>query len=527
MRRPITILTGLILLLAAATAFADGFAVPDDARRLLPGETTAVVAVASLDEVLDEIVTLAHRFDPDSDVQRDSILADMGDDFATLAELVDPRRPLFLAGSLADPMAGTEPPLVFVLPKAAGADLAKLPAAATRHGPALTEGGYFAISSIPGYVPGPAASDLAAHLPAGVVSVSLDLGTVVTDYGAFLEMGLAGIPTRPNGTPPNDTGAMTEDEAAAMAEALRAIAASVERLDLALGRRDNLFTSHLGLGVKPGSALDAGPQPAFATALDLTGALPADATLWQVVALDQTRIFASFRDYYLVSLGQSLGGLSGPQREAYEAWVADYLDAMDLWARPLAAGLTPDGESMLSHAVMAHDDPAAALDRLAALIDGLGSLDIGYQLTPRDPSELAGVPFRSWDIAFDLARFEAAMPDAGNPAMTGAARMQAEQLVSIMRKVVPRIQLGAGRDHLYFAATTDTDDLAKMVRRIEKGDFGRPRADVSRVAAAAGPACRQVVVGDLHGLMQWVTDIMSEIDADEKATLLAHPIPFE
>ncbi len=517
---PIILLLLVSLTTVPAALAAATFDLPADVQKLLPNEPAAIVVVSSVNELADQYVAVLAAFDEGGD-SRAELVASFGQLVPGFLDFVDLDKPFVFVAGLPNPMAGGEPPFTYIVPMNpgfAGRDTLMANSDFVGH---ASEGDYQAFSSDPLYAPGTELPALTEHLSAGIVSASLDLRMVVENFGPFLEMGLAGIPTRSDMNPEG----LTTEEAQAMATTLREVMASVSRLDLALGRDGNLITWHTGLGVIPGTALDAGPQPNFARAVDLTGALPADVDFLQVIALDQTRIFATFRDYYLIMLTGAVSGMEPEQAARYSAWVENYLTSMDLWASPMAAALRMDQAGMAAHAIMEPTDAEAALDKLTEIINGMTELGIGYTLTQRKDEEISGVKFRAWDIDFDLAQFEAVMPNESSPSMSGTDRMQAEQMVSILRKIMPVVYLGTKDGRLFMASDADTDALARMVKAADKK--GKPVVAVTDAAAKAGPACQQVITGDMLALINWVTELMEEVDNEQRILIDGNPIPFE
>jgi hypothetical protein len=103
--------------------------------------------------------------------------------------------------------------------------------------------------------------------------------------------------------------------------------------------------------------------------------------------------------------------------------------------------------------------------------------------------------------------------------------MQAEQMVSILRKVMPRIYIGAKDGKVFLASDDDTEALAQTVKRA--GKRGKSNREVADIARDAGPGCQQVVTGDLLAILNWVTELMEELDAEERVVFEGNPIPFQ
>lgn len=521
----------LVLLLAigsvaAPSVFAAGnFELPLDLQSLLPEQIAAVVAISSTNEFADQYEELLTAMNEDEEISREDVFElfdHVADNFTTYVNL---DRPLVMAVGLPDMMGGGDPPFTIILPVREGIEEVAELSEDDEFAKSVFEGEYLALSTDPAYTPSQITPSLVEHLPAGVLSGTLDLESVILNFRPFVEMGLAGIPTRPEGAPTDSIPGFSIEEATALAETVRKVMDSATRLDLSLDRDRDLVTWHTGLGVKPGSALDPGPQPDFERALALTAALPEDQDFLQVLALDQTRMFTHFQDYYLIMMKNSLGGMSDDQADRYGAWVEKFIASMELWAQPMAAALHMEENSMAVVAVMESDDAEAAVAELSEILTGMNELGIGYALTRRDDEKVAGADFHVWDVDIDLAQFEAVMPHHEGPAMTGTARMQAEQVVSILRKVMPRIYVGNKDGRVFMASDGDPEALARTVKRA--GKRSQPVHAVADIAAKAGPGCQQIVTGDLLAILNWVTELMEELDEEQRVVFAGNPIPFQ
>ena len=142
-----------------------------------------------------------------------------------------------------------------------------------------------------------------------MVTARFDLEMILGDFGPMVEVGLTNMPM---GSADSDTSVT-----AAMFDMTRTIMASSLRLDLALRIEGETLTLHSGYAVTPGSPLDPGPQPSFEDALQLTRLLPAGGNIIQTMAMDQTRQFEVFKDYYLANMNKAVAGMPPEQGDAY------------------------------------------------------------------------------------------------------------------------------------------------------------------------------------------------------------------
>ncbi len=523
-------ITGLIalcagLLLSGSSLAGDRFALPEDMQKLLPADATAIIAVSSVNELADLYLSVLMVVDEDNTASTSDVTGFMNELLPSFKTVVDLDRPLLVVAGLPNLMGGGEPPFTFILPMRSDfEDFSSLQAGGS-YAHFAFEGNYLAASNEPSYAPAPTPPNLAQYVPDGVITMTLDLETVITNYRPIAEMGLASIPTRLDGEPANDQVAFSQAEAQAMGKAANLLMDSITRLDLGLGRDGDLIKWYSGMGFKAGSALDPGPQPAFESALELTRALPAGSDFTTVIAMDQTGVFESFQELYLISMRSALQEMEPDQATRYSAWVEDYLAAADIWANPMAAALRLDEAGVAAHMVMESADADAHFESLTNILTGVHELEIGYSLIRLDDVKIDGVKFRSWDIEFDLDQFETVMPQTPAPSLVGTERLQAEQMTSILRKIMPRIYLGTKGDKLFMASDADTEALAEMVKAT--GKRGQPMADVARIARNGGPDCQQVITGDWLAIIKWVTDLLEDMDQDDQVVFADNPVPFE
>ena len=524
---------GFILVLALGQGLAvaaENFRLPDDLLQLLPADPALLVAVSSADELSREWNRMAALMDPEGDPERIDVSDMMADLVPHYEEIADTDRPVAVSMDFTPLMMGQEPYFtVFVPLKASftGRDSLGLDTVKTV---TVVKGDYAAISTAPGYTPAEVPPAFAAGLLDGVMSASIDLESVLATYGPFVEMGLAGIPVAsaiPDTTASGDIVAapgMSAEEVEALKEMIRSLMDSARRFDMSLDVEGDRLRYAINFTVLPDSPLDPGPQPDFDEALALTRLLPEGEDILQVVALDQTRQFEVFRPFYEANMKREIAQLDAEQAEKYAAWFQEYLGMVDLWAHPLASALAVSEDGMMAQVVMKTDDAAGDLERLAAMFEGLSAADIGISLEALPSVKVAGTEVRNWKVAYDESKLKGFSGTPQSPQLTGMGRMQAEQMSAFLRKVVPGVHLAAKDDLLFISADNGTAALAGMIATA--GKRGKPRADAARIAKEAGPGVQQVVSGDLLAILNWVTEMMEDLDQKERDTIAGNPIPF-
>jgi len=516
------IFAGCLILLTVGTAWSadDTFPMPGDMQKLMPADPAIIFAVTSLNDLDRQWQLIEEMLDDGTgDDEEIDLVAMLKEQIPHFDEYGDPDRPLAIAAGLPNMMGGEEPKIIFIVPVME--NFAGREELGNERVDIIFEGDYLAISNASSstsvYTPAAELPKLAQSLSPGFVTASFDLELILGAFGPMVEMGLANMPM---GSADPDT-----LEAAAMSDMVRTIMASSLRLDLALRVEGETLTLHSGYAVTPGSPLDPGPQPSFEDALQLTRLLPAGGNIIQTMAMDQTRQFEVFKGYYLASMNKAVAGMPPEQGAVYMAWVENYIASADLFANPLAASLKMSHEGMTANMVMECADATATLERFAGLFDGLTAADIGIRLKKMPTGKVAGADVRSWVVEYDEEKLAELYPQPTNPQLSGADRLQAEQMIAILRKIIPNINMAARGDYMILSADTDPGNLAHMIQMAGQRR-GAANPEVAAVATKSGPACQQVVVGDLMAILSWVTEWMEELNEEEYATMQGNPIPF-
>ncbi len=516
------IFVGCLILLTAGTVWSadDTFPMSGDMLKLMPAEPAFIFAITSMNDLDRQWRLIEEMFDDGTgDDEKIDLVAMLKEQIPHFDEYGDPGRPMAVAVGLPNFMGGEEPKIIFIVPIMEG--FIGREELGNERVDIVFEGDYLAISgassSASGYTPAAEIPELALNLSPGFVSASFDLEMILGAFGPLVEMGLANMSM---GSAEPDT-----TEAAVIRDMARTIMVSSLRLDLAFRVEGEALTLHSGYAVAPGSPLDPGPQPSFEDALQLTRLLPTGGNIIQTMAMDQTRQFEVFKGYYMASMNKMVAGMPPEQGAAYLAWVEDYVASVDLFANPLAASMKMSHEGMTANMVMECADAPAALERFAGLFDGLSATDIGIRLKKMPTGKVAGAEVRSWVVKYDEEKLAQLNPQSMNPQLSGANRLQAEQMIAILRKITPNINMAARGDYLILSADSNPANLAHMIQMAGQRR-GAANPEVAAIAAKSGPACQQVVVGDLMAILSWVTEWMEELNEEEYATMQGNPIPF-
>lgn len=209
----------------------------NDAAWLVPPDATIVVRLESTqawNELVRAFAPLAgEAAQHDLQAVLDGLASPATQGVKAATPRLDPARPLYLALTL-DPSAGQF--VTLVAPVTNGQPFRFQPSV----GPTtnVVHGGYTGVSNRPGYAANAAPNALLAELRAGLVSVHLDLATLIAAYRPLIDMGLGQFETMLDQAPVDDE--MPFDVQPLMGvylDAARALVNGADSLDLLLERR--------------------------------------------------------------------------------------------------------------------------------------------------------------------------------------------------------------------------------------------------------------------------------------------------
>lgn len=526
-------LAAILVLTAVLTLAAGGcrtdessapFALPDDLLALLPPEPTVVFAVAGLDAVDAVRVELAGETGGDPLLPPDAIAkldlrAVLDEQLPGSSDLIAPGLPLAFA-LIAPPPGAMAPKVTVLLPlRDPEAELPDLPAEISvpvRHGV------YVALSTDPAFAPAETPPALARGLQPGLMTCAVDLAALMELYRPVVETGLSALTMAGQMDAEAEGDRMTPEEAASVAETLRSLLDAVRRLDLAVDLAAGEVRLAGFLGVTAGSVLEPAAQPDFGVALELSGFLPPDADLLEVLAMDQSRQMDLYRDLQRLNMRQYGDAVPADKQAALEDWLLAIYDLDEMFACPAAAAadFTPEGMQVL--AVLRPQDPAAVTQTVAEQFAVVSQFGFGIVFAPEEAADVGGHAVRRWRIEFDaaaLAELESEDPGSGDA-------LEAAQMVMLLQDLLPRMMLAEVGPHIVFGATEDDAAFADLVARVDRGDAARPDPRAAAAARAAGPDCQEVVLGDLAPMLNWLAATMDRFGGDGGLPSFDTPLPF-
>ena len=518
----------LAALLAGATGCkraSDDSALPADLLALLPADPTVVISLSSLDDWEVRRQALADSTGgppllPGGALAEIDLAAIFAEQLPAAAAVAATDRPLVLAVGLPAPLTN-QLDVVFVFPVAGDTEVGEL-ADGEPFRSQLSSGKYLALATSAAYTPADSVPALARDRLPGLVSVAVDLEGVVAMYRPLVVMGLAAMAAMP---PHEDTDGpaqvLTPAEAAALAKMTGDLMDSVRRQDLALDLDDEELDLAWRLDLIPGSPLDPGPQPDFARALALTGALPADAPVKMAAAVDQTRQVDVFSDYYLAAMGKDLARLPEDLARGIEEWFTGYLETYGYVNVPLAssAGIGPEGVDLTM--ILAAADPAGLREHFARQLTILGNLGVGLTVTAVEDQDLGGVAVHGWHLDWDDAVLTAivAQADSAQVAPTGGELLQT---MNLLRRLTPDLWLAEVGELLVLTTTTDDTELAARLAAVQAPSGPDPQ--LAALAKAGGEHTIEVFRGDVAQILAMVFEVMHDADPELTAELRSRPM---
>ncbi len=506
----------LSLVAVAACPNAAGAGYPDDLEALLPADAQFVAAVTSLGELEREL----NSFVPEGEDPLD--LAALIDEAAPgLSAHVDDSRPLAMVVTVSSAVMMDVPPAVtWIVPVVDdGLDTSTLPADVTLV--TAKWGTYQAVSTDPTYEPGAAITPLARGMAPGLLSLSIDLEAMSEIaqpmVPVFLGMAAMRAPA-PEGQDEGPEPAISNEQVSCLTELSDIVMASLRRLDLAFDLDADMIAVRGSWGMVPGSALAPTAQPDFDAALALSGLLPADASVVEVLAVDctpQVDFYAS-----LVELGMMEdAGYDLEAQETFAALLDTYRKVLAASATPMAASVSIRDDAMVCTWAMQDDEVGEIAELWTTMMEQYGSLDMGFEVQPLAETKIDGHAVRRWACAFDPLKL-AANEGRHTPDPEELAALQ-----QMMTSIFPGYQMCVIDDVALSTSLGADDDLAAMIAGLDR--HAAPHALAARVAAGAGDDCQLVYAGDISAIFGWIMTLVGTMEPDAELPAITGELPVE
>jgi hypothetical protein len=515
-----------VVFLCASLADVQAGDLPDQLTKLLPDNAEVVLLVPSLNEaqrLWDEVRVLVTEIDPEEGEDMPPFAELLGSIPEPYGEALDWTRPLALGINVPNMMAGQQANYSIALPVLkSDADWQGL-SQMVQMPTVMEQDGYLLISSLPEYTPGQGPTDLLSNLAAGTVQAAVDMEKLWAVFGPMVDFGLA-MAAQPKAGPDGQPAepAMSQEETQAMAQMVRDFFSSADILSLGLDMRQGHALLSESLLVLAGSPLVPGPQPDFNEALELSRLLPREADWTMVSAVDLPGLIEIYKDFYAVSLTESMSKLGGEQAFPMETFLESYFQLIEMTMAPTALTVDMDHDRMASRMVIKTD---RAAEYMALQEQIMEQVSTGFQfMVPQrvDGLKVDGQKVIAWDFTWDSdALLKMAGADMAADEETTAALTT---MTELYQKLLPGTRTVVKDDLILMTMDQDLDALADMIKK-SKQRRGAPNPELVRLAKQGGSDCQAVFTGDLAPLLDMVFEIMEEFSDEEMPALNMEPIP--
>ena len=508
----------LSVLLIATLALASSPAPPPTPihDHLLPEAPTAVVTLRSVDDLHALWAEFAAMVG--SEEEAAGLHAALTEGIPGFAEMTDFGLPLAMTFRMPPVMLQQEPLITVFLPLLPAITDVSEYVDMEDVAVVLIKDGYVALSADPAYEPAAEIPALAGGMLDGIVSASADLGGLISQNRAIIEMGLDSAPMAVAMADTSGEAEVTPEQVTAMVDAARLVLDSLNRVDLAFDMVSNDLIVRSHTAMAPGSPLDCGAQPDFAEALALTRLLPPGGLFMQTAAMDLSKLFEVFGGFYAQSMQDAMPGLTPEKQEAFEALWSDYMELVGSKMNIMASTARMDDGKFSGSTAVKVDGAKDLLDELARHADTFNALDLGFTYERLPDGEAGGQPVYGWTMDLEGMFRQSLAAKAGDEDLD---LEETAKIMDVLGSMSSTIRLCARDDVLLFALDDDPDGIAEMVRTMARGD-GRVDPHTAALAARAGPSCREVFYGDYSMLMNWVLVVMPQAQ-----DMAVGPIEFE
>ena len=503
----------LCLLSGAALAGDKSFSMPKDMKALLPAQADIVLAVSSLDELDD----LWREILPDSPDRDEASLSQFIENInPEFIEYVDRDKP-FLAIANLKSIMGDSPFLITGMLALKDSDFEVSMVPGLEKFNPVRKGDYLAVSTDPDWAPAEETPAWARTVREGLLSTSINLTRMVEANRMTIEMGLSMME--------NPDLAKNAETAEASAKLLRVMIDSIEGLDFVFNEKgDNLYKD-INLRLKPGSALEPGPQPSFKDALKMTRFLPGGESLLTVSAYDQSEQADLYRDYYLATMRAAMELMDPPTAERYEEWFTGYVDALTITFAPSVMTLNVEKDNSRFLHIIKSNNAEADYNTMVNLGDTMNRFAMGLELLPIAPDPYNGHEIAGWTIIRNDTDWDNILNREGNATLDDP--LTSTGLLSILRLLPGNLYLSRVDEYLLFSGGKDSAMMEELIRRVEKGK-GNVDPRLKKINKERGGHVQYASAGDLNTLLAVIIEMTEELSGREDIPWLSDkPLPFK
>ena len=477
-----------------------------EAARLLPADTVFLLRIESAEGLLALVNEMAAAAG-ESPLSAAEMLADLnlpGD-----PGQVDTSRPLWLAVALSAQVPEGEPKLTFVVP-AKELEAYQGSVADERGWTSAVSGGYVGVSQAAGYAASEAPSALAASLRPGMLSMHLDLETLISTFRPFIEMGL-------------DQAETQLDTLAQMAEGPIDIGPLLEMyVDLAWDFVDSAQALDVALAQQGGSlelsgwltTLEKSPMAAWGEGapVDLSG-WPAQvdpaATVSMALGGDWAAMMKRMQPLLEASFSIYAEEASGFMKE----YLAASERLLPLMGPAFIGGDLGSGGMRMGYVVRS-EKPAQLLEGMAAVAQGFtgGAGTLGIGVSAPQNVEVGGVKAVRYRMEIDLEDLSASMGEELGEAERARMRDAMAALYGADGLTITLAPVGQA----LVAAFGGGDEFAQRVLTAPAGAARGVPADLQRaLAEASGGSMALVYRFDLGKLVEEIGALAAALSGSQ------------
>jgi hypothetical protein len=460
---------------------------------LLPSGTVGVVLAPDFDELAGEVQRIVKAFDAEAATRADlNALVEKG--ISGFHQHFDSSGSFVLAVAL--PQGGPATPTFTVIGPAADPK-AKVEEILAPMGMAAGQirNGFLAVSSDPTYAPSAQRSSILDDMPAGDLSVRVDLEQLVQTLGPMLKavvgMGMAGAAADTTRNFP-----LGPQQQSDVISVLSDILDSAKTLDLAVDYRGSTLVLHSRFETLEGSTLAPGPQPAIADGIELARLLPPDAKLVSATAMNLDSVL----DLYRRSLGIMNGISSQDLPGGFGKLSGDLLNSLfenpEWMSAPNAVSLGFVSGSPELTIVSRLEGVAGRWNDIVGTLQALSDVSPDFSLE-RKALEVPG----GWEA--ESLHIDLALPDS-----LKASDGDAAMAMAMLRALIPTVY-EAHRDDLgMWMATSHEQDFRDLLVRVDADEWPKPAPELESALQWAGEGTQSVYTMEARGLIDSALDLL-------------------
>lgn len=498
LRGPRSLLAVLVLipalLLATPARAVEEILLPPELGEHLPEGTVAVAAIPSFARLAEDVHDVVALFDEERAATLD-LRSMLEARMPGIWSVLDPDAPAVVAAALG--MQGPGVPDVTVIARLADAGLdttavrERVPMPVVR-----VHDGWVVLSANQYYAPTSEPLDILEGLPAGDVSVRIDLERVVDTFGpmlrAMMSMGMASA-----GADSASDFQLEPESQRSLVEILGEVMDSARTLDLALDYDGSELETLVAFRTLEGSVLAPSPQPDHSRAMSLSRVLPTTHTMHMTSAVDFENVLDLYREGTAVLQSMASQSMDDEEvAELYGQYLEQVLDSVSVFFAPYAASAGFADGSLELAMLIESEGVEPVLDQWVSFLDSV-SVQTEILDVDRAAVELReGWTTERLDIDLDLS----GLVDPEEP--------ESAMMMGLLEALVPRVYVGHRDGVATIYATSTQRNFVDLLERIDAPtDLAVPMG-LRDAAQWAGGDVQQLVTLELRSLLNSAFDLV-------------------